>query len=289
LAAEQDNPYSGEYLLFEILHYPYFEIRPFTIANLCYELAEMRNKKKIDKTLRGHLNGLIEQHSGTLFSNDDQTNKLLSLARFLESAQTKLHEENLHRWFEFILNESGLLPWAMSQPDRVWQLRKLSSLFHYLKESTQRNPEIKLGEWMEQIRLMKENEIRDRVMSCLEMVNLSKIGNKSTADLSGGMKKRVGLARAIVLEPNYLMYDEPTSGLDPETSDEINDLIIHMAKNLSITSVVISHDMHSVLRVAEKAAFIDEQKLSWYGTIDELRVSDNKRLMDFTRASEYQI
>ena len=136
---------------------------------------------------------------------------------------------------------------------------------------------------------IKENEIRDRVMSCLEMVNLAKIGNKSTADLSGGMKKRVGLARAIVLEPDYLMYDEPTSGLDPETSDEINDLIIHMAKNLSITSVVISHDMHSVLRVAEKAAFIDEQKLSWYGTIDELRVSDNKRLMDFTRASEYQI
>jgi DNA helicase-2/ATP-dependent DNA helicase PcrA len=160
LAAEQDNPYSGEYLLFEILHYPYFGIRPFTIANLCYELAEMRNKKKIDKTIRGHLNGLIEEHSGTLFSNDDQTNKLLSLARFLESAQTKLHEENLHRWFEFILNESGLLPWAMSQPDRVWQLRKISSLFDYLKESTQRNPEIKLGEWMEQIRLMKENEIR---------------------------------------------------------------------------------------------------------------------------------
>lgn len=136
---------------------------------------------------------------------------------------------------------------------------------------------------------MKEDEIRDRVMSCLEMVNLSKIGNKSTADLSGGMKKRVGLARAIVLEPKYLLYDEPTSGLDPETSDEINDLIIHMAKNLSITSVVISHDMHSVLRVAQKAAFIDEQKLSWYGTIDELRVSKHTRLVDFTRASEYQI
>jgi phospholipid/cholesterol/gamma-HCH transport system ATP-binding protein len=136
---------------------------------------------------------------------------------------------------------------------------------------------------------MKEHEISERVMSCLEMVNLSKIGNKSPADLSGGMKKRVGLARAIVLEPDYLLYDEPTSGLDPETSDEINDLIIHMSKNLSITSVVISHDMHSVLRVAERAAFIDEQKLSWYGTIEELRASDHKRLMDFTRASEYQI
>lgn len=134
-----------------------------------------------------------------------------------------------------------------------------------------------------------EKEIRDRVMSCLEMVNLENIGDKGTSELSGGMKKRVGLARAIVLEPEYLLYDEPTSGLDPETSDEINDLIIHMSKNLSITSVVISHDMHSVLRVAEFAAFIDEQKLSWYGTIDELKKSDNKRLMEFTRASEYQI
>lgn len=136
---------------------------------------------------------------------------------------------------------------------------------------------------------MSESEIQSRVGYCLEMVNLSNIGNKSTSELSGGMKKRVGLARAIVLQPDYLLYDEPTSGLDPETSNEINDLIIHMAENLSITSVVISHDMHSVLKVAKKAAFIDEQKLSWYGTIDELRAADHKRLMDFTIASEYQI
>ena len=126
-------------------------------------------------------------------------------------------------------------------------------------------------------------------MTCLELVNLGKIGDKGTSELSGGMRKRVGLARAIVLEPEYLLYDEPTSGLDPETSDEINDLIIHMTKNLNITSVVISHDMHSVLRVAEYVAFLDEQKLSWQGTVDELRVSNHKRLMEFTRASEYQI
>jgi phospholipid/cholesterol/gamma-HCH transport system ATP-binding protein len=136
---------------------------------------------------------------------------------------------------------------------------------------------------------MTESEIQSRIGYCLEMVNLANIGDKSTAELSGGMKKRIGLARAIVLEPEYLLYDEPTSGLDPETSDEINDLIIHMAKNLSITSVVISHDMHSVLKVAEHAAFIDEQKLSWYGTIDELRAADHKRLKDFTSANEYQI
>ena len=134
-----------------------------------------------------------------------------------------------------------------------------------------------------------ESEINKRVMECLDMVNLSDIGNKSTAELSGGMRKRVGLARAIVLEPDYLMYDEPTSGLDPETSDEINDLIIHMSENLNITSIVVTHDMHSVLRIADSAAFLDEQKLSWYGTIEELRKSKHKRLLEFIKASEYQI
>jgi phospholipid/cholesterol/gamma-HCH transport system ATP-binding protein len=136
---------------------------------------------------------------------------------------------------------------------------------------------------------LKEDQIRKRVLDCLDMVNLSQIGDKSTAELSGGMKKRVGLARAIVLEPDYILYDEPTSGLDPETSDEINDLIIHMSENLEITSVVVTHDMHSVLRVADKAAFLDEQKLSWYGTIDEMRLSDHKRLQEFVTASEYKI
>ncbi len=135
----------------------------------------------------------------------------------------------------------------------------------------------------------KEDQIHKRVMECLDMVNLSNIGDKSTAELSGGMRKRVGLARAIVLEPDYLMYDEPTSGLDPETSDEINDLIIYMSESLKITSIVVTHDMHSVLRIADSAAFLDEQKLSWYGTIDELRISKHKRLLEFIKASEYQI
>jgi len=135
----------------------------------------------------------------------------------------------------------------------------------------------------------KEPKINSRVMECLEMVNLANIGKKGTSELSGGMRKRVGLARAIVLEPEYLMYDEPTSGLDPETSDEINDLIIHMSENLKITSIVVTHDMHSVLRIADYAAFLDEQKLSWYGSIDELKVSKHKRLREFIKASEYQI
>lgn len=135
----------------------------------------------------------------------------------------------------------------------------------------------------------KENEIRKRVMECLDMVNLADIGNKSTAELSGGMRKRVGLARAIVLEPNYLLYDEPTSGLDPETSNEINELIIHFSDNLKITSIVVTHDMHSVLEIADYAAFLDEQKLSWFGSIEEMKKSDHQQLNRFVKASEYQI
>jgi phospholipid/cholesterol/gamma-HCH transport system ATP-binding protein len=136
---------------------------------------------------------------------------------------------------------------------------------------------------------MSEEEIRDTVMSALEKVNLENVHDKETAELSGGMRKRVGLARAIILEPEYIMYDEPTSGLDPQTSDEINKLIIEMADSLGITSIVVTHDMHSVLDVADKVAFLDDQKLSWHGTVDELRVSDHESLNRFVKASEYQI
>lgn len=134
-----------------------------------------------------------------------------------------------------------------------------------------------------------EAEISERVMHCLEYVNLQDAADKETSELSGGMRKRVGLARAIVLEPKYIMYDEPTSGLDPQTADEINELIMSMAEGLNITSIVITHDMHSVLKVADKVAFLDKQKLSWFGTVDEMRNTDHKGLREFITASEYQL
>lgn len=134
-----------------------------------------------------------------------------------------------------------------------------------------------------------EKEIKKKVMRALELVNLEDVGEKETSELSGGMRKRVGLARAIILEPDYLMYDEPTSGLDPQTSEEINELIIHMGDTLNITSIVVTHDMHSVLEIADKVAFLDQQKLSWHGTVDEMRRSDQESLQRFITASEYQI
>ncbi len=134
-----------------------------------------------------------------------------------------------------------------------------------------------------------EEEIHENVMRSLNYVNLQDAADKETSELSGGMRKRVGLARAIVLQPEYIMYDEPTSGLDPKTADEINDLIKSMAETLDITSVVVTHDMHSVLEVADKVAFLDQQKLSWAGPVEEMRSSDHPELLSFIKASEYQI
>lgn len=134
-----------------------------------------------------------------------------------------------------------------------------------------------------------EQEITRNVEEALEMVNLSGSGDKDTSELSGGMRKRVGLARAIILKPDYLLYDEPTSGLDPETSDEINELIVSTAESLDITSIVVTHDMHSVLEVAEKVAFIANKELCWVGSIEEMKKSDNPDLLNFITASEYRI
>lgn len=134
-----------------------------------------------------------------------------------------------------------------------------------------------------------EKEIEKKVMRSLEYVNLESAALKETSELSGGMRKRVGLARAIVLAPEYIMYDEPTSGLDPETANEINELITLLSRELSVTSIVITHDMHSVLKISDKIAFLNNQTLSWHGTLDEMRNSDQKDLVNFVTASEYQI
>ncbi len=136
---------------------------------------------------------------------------------------------------------------------------------------------------------LSEDKITHKVEEALNMVNLEGTGLKSPAELSGGMRRRVALARATILEPDFLIYDEPTSGLDPQTSSEINNLIISMAENLNITSIVVTHDIHSVLKIAQKVAFLEDQGLCWYGTVEEMRQSNNKQLMDFITASEYQI
>ncbi|MDZ7772513.1 MAG: ATP-binding cassette domain-containing protein [Balneolaceae bacterium] len=134
-----------------------------------------------------------------------------------------------------------------------------------------------------------EGEIAEKVNYALERVNLADAGSKSLSELSGGMKRRVALARATIQQPDYLIYDEPTSGLDPQTSEEINQLIISLADDLNITSIVVTHDIHSVLNIADRVAFLNDQRLAWHGRLEEMRRSDNRELMEFITASEYTI
>ncbi len=134
-----------------------------------------------------------------------------------------------------------------------------------------------------------EAEIRERVQHCLEMVELPDVGPKKPSELSGGMQKRVALARAIALNPEYILYDEPTSGLDPLTSETINRLIKNLAVELNATSVVVTHDMHQVFTVAERVAFIYEHRLRWTGTVEELRRASDPVLNEFIRAGAYPV
>lgn len=136
---------------------------------------------------------------------------------------------------------------------------------------------------------MTESEVNSEVMECLSMVELSDVGPKMPAELSGGMQKRVALARAVALRPRYILYDEPTSGLDPETSNTIDVLIKGLADQLNVTSIVITHDMHSVLSIADRAAFIYQGRMHWTGSIDDLHANQDPVLCAFVRANEYQI
>ena len=128
---------------------------------------------------------------------------------------------------------------------------------------------------------MSEKEIADRVAEVLELVDLPNVQDKFPAELSGGMRKRVGLARAIALRPKYILYDEPTTGLDPVTSAVIDDLMIRMRDRLGVTSIVITHDMRSAYRVGTRIAMLYEGKVRQVGTVDEIRNSSDETVRQF--------
>jgi len=128
---------------------------------------------------------------------------------------------------------------------------------------------------------MSESERAARVAEVLELVGLPGIENMKPAELSGGMKKRVGLARAIAVKPDVIMYDEPTTGLDPINTNRINDNIIKMKEVLGVTSIVITHDMQSAFKVSDRMALLYKKRIEAVGTVDELRHSENKEILAF--------
>lgn len=127
----------------------------------------------------------------------------------------------------------------------------------------------------------------DRVNFCLEKVKLVDKNALYPSELSGGMKKRAALARAIANNPNYLFCDEPNSGLDPKTSIVIDDLIRDITRELNMTTIIITHDMNSVMEIGENVMFIHQGQNWWTGTKHEILNTNNKELYDFVFASEF--
>lgn len=130
-----------------------------------------------------------------------------------------------------------------------------------------------------------KEEKRERVEFCLKRVNLENINSLYPNELSGGMQKRVGIARAIALNPKYLFCDEPNSGLDPQTSILIDKLIQEITQEYNITTVVNTHDMNSVMEIGEKLAFIYKGEMVWEGSKEDVLTSDHIELNDFIFAS----
>ena len=131
-----------------------------------------------------------------------------------------------------------------------------------------------------------EEEKIFRVNDCLKRVNLENCNNLKISELSGGMVKRVSIARAIVMNPKYLLCDEPNSGLDPKTAIIIDNLIKEITEESNITTIVNTHDMNSVMEIGENIAYINNGVISWTGNKEELLESNNDQLNDFVFASE---
>ena len=132
----------------------------------------------------------------------------------------------------------------------------------------------------------KRPEMLKRVNEVLKRVDLENVNHKFPSEISGGMKKRVSIARAIVNNPKYLFCDEPNSGLDPKTATVIDQLIQDITKENNITTIVVTHDMNSVMEIGEKIVFLKNGKLVWQGSNQEIFKTDNKDVTDFVYSSD---
>jgi phospholipid/cholesterol/gamma-HCH transport system ATP-binding protein len=133
---------------------------------------------------------------------------------------------------------------------------------------------------------MTEKEKQKRVSFCLDRVNINNANHLYPAEISGGMQKRVAIARAIALNPKYLFCDEPNSGLDPVTAIVIDNLILEITKEFNMTTIINTHDMNSVMEIGEKILFINKGVKAWEGTKDDIFSTNNQPLNNFVFASD---
>lgn len=142
-----------------------------------------------------------------------------------------------------------------------------------------------VGFGLKQHTRLSDKEIKEIAVQKLALVGLKNVEDKMPSELSGGMKKRVGLARAIAMDPKIILYDEPTTGLDPITADAINDLIIDLRKKLGVTSVAITHDMHSAYKISDRIAMLYKGRILETGTPDEIKNTTDPIVRQFITGS----
>ena len=175
---------------------------------------------------------------------------------------------------------------SMSQRERKGIRQEIGMLFQgsalFDSMTVQENVEFPLRMFSD----MTEAEQRDRAAACLERVELAEASSRYPAECSGGMQKRVGIARAIAMNPKYLFCDEPNSGLDPQTAIVIDNLISDITAEYQITTVVVSHDMNSVMEASDTIHFVHEGRICWHGDREGLLQGGVKELEDFVFASD---
>jgi phospholipid/cholesterol/gamma-HCH transport system ATP-binding protein len=183
------------------------------------------------------------------------------------------------------LNERNIVP--MNQKEKSVLRKEMGMLFQknalFDSMTVEENVRFPLDMFTD----MTIPEKRERVNFCLQRVNLPSASHKFPSELSGGMMKRVALARAMVLNPKYLFCDEPNSGLDPQTAIVIDELIQEITREYQITTVINTHDMNSVIGIGDKIIYFYEGEKNWEGSNKEILHTDNERLNDFIFASEF--
>jgi phospholipid/cholesterol/gamma-HCH transport system ATP-binding protein len=184
---------------------------------------------------------------------------------------------------EVLISGTDIVPLGDRKMNEV--RRKMAMVFQYSALLDSMNVLENVAFPLREHTRLSEKEIRARVKEKLGILGLQNIEHRTPSELSGGMRKRVGLARALMLEPEVIMYDEPTSGLDPITSRMVDDLILRTRNRFDVTSIVISHDMAGALRIADQIYLLDRGRIVASGTPTELVRGENELAQRFLRSS----
>lgn len=241
-------------------------------------MIEIRDltKRFEDKTVLHNVNAIFETGKTNLIigqSGSGKTVLMKNLVGLLDPTEGKV----LYDGRDFV---------TMSKRERVMMRREMGMVFQgsALFDSLSVRDNVQFP--LDMFSSMNYNERVKRAQECLDRVNLLDAENKFPGEISGGMQKRVAIARAIVLNPKYLFCDEPNSGLDPKTSLVIDELLSGITKEFNMTTIINTHDMNSVMGIGENIFFIYKGRKEWQGNKDEVIGATNKKLNDLVFASD---